>query len=48
LLLQSLGAVLGELAGRSGTAIRFVNAADTRSAPAPVPQSADEAETVTQ
>ncbi|WP_228778519.1 MULTISPECIES: 7TM diverse intracellular signaling domain-containing protein [unclassified Polaromonas] len=50
LLLQSLGAVLGELAGRSGTAIRFVNAADTRSAPAPapVPQRADEAETVTQ
>jgi len=39
LLLQSLGAVLGELAGRSGTAMRFVNGtangADTRSAPAP-------------
>jgi GGDEF domain-containing protein len=33
LLLQSLGAVLGELAGRPGTALRFVNAADTRSAP---------------
>ncbi|MCZ8254818.1 MAG: diguanylate cyclase, partial [Polaromonas sp.] len=46
LLLQSLGAVLGELAGRSGTAMRFVNAVDTRSAPAPVQQRADEAETV--
>jgi len=33
LLLQSLGAVLGELAGRSGTALRFVNTADTRGAP---------------
>jgi GGDEF domain-containing protein len=33
LLLQSLGAVLGELAGRSGTALRFVNAAETRNAP---------------
>ncbi len=52
LLLQSLGAVLGELAGRSGTAMRFVNGAlgtngaDTRSAPAPVQERADEAETV--
>jgi GGDEF domain-containing protein len=37
LLLQSLGTVLGELAGRSGTALRFVNGsngADTRNAPA--------------
>jgi GGDEF domain-containing protein len=34
LLLQSLGAILGELAGRSGTAMRFVNGAETRSAPA--------------
>jgi hypothetical protein len=33
LLLQSLGTVLGELAGRSGTALRFVNAAETRNAP---------------
>ncbi len=33
LLLQSLGTVLGELAGRSGTALRFVNAAETRSVP---------------
>jgi GGDEF domain-containing protein len=32
LLLQSLGAVLGELAGRSGTAMRFVNAVDSRAA----------------
>lgn len=46
LLLQSLGAVLGELAGRSGTAMRFVNGADTRSAPAPVQQRVAEAETV--
>jgi GGDEF domain-containing protein len=51
LLLQSLGAVLGELAGRSGTAMRFVNGAngaETRSAPAAAaPQErADEAETV--
>ena len=30
LLLHSLGAVLGELAGRSGTALRFVNGADSR------------------
>jgi GGDEF domain-containing protein len=29
LLLQSLGAVLGELAGRSGTALRFVNGVNT-------------------
>ncbi len=52
LLLHSLGAVLGELAGRSGTAMRFVNAvngAETRSAPAAASapqQRADEAETV--
>ncbi len=34
LLLQSLGGVLGELAARSGTAMRFVSGADTRNAPA--------------
>lgn len=33
MLLQSLGTVLGELAGRSGTAMRFVNAVDARNAP---------------
>jgi GGDEF domain-containing protein len=32
LLLQSMGAVLGELAGRSGTAMRFVNTVDSRAA----------------
>ncbi len=34
LLLQSLGDLLGELAARSGTAMRFVNGAEARNAPA--------------
>lgn len=35
-LLHAMGAVLRELSGRSGTAMRFVNGTDTRSAPAAV------------
>lgn len=46
LLLQSLGDLLGELAARSGTAMRFVNGAEARNAAAAAQERAAEAETV--